>query len=57
VRVTSRSSTPRPKHAGRFLPGFDYMKNAASPDGTFHLLWPDARSGTFQLYTSAVRVR
>jgi len=57
VRIASQSSRPRSKHASRFLPGFDYMLNAAAADGAFHLLWPDARSGVFQLYASTVRVR
>lgn len=56
VRISSQSSNPRPKHASRFWPGQDYMLTTASTDGTFHLLWPDARSGVFQLYARAVRV-
>jgi hypothetical protein len=30
---------------------------ASSPDGLFHLLWVDDRTGVSQIYTSAVRVR
>lgn len=56
IRITSRSGNPVSKHAGRFAPGQDYMLSEAAGDGTFHLLWPDARSGIFQLYASAVRV-
>ena len=57
VRITSQSSKPLPKHASRFWPGADYMFSSAASDGTFHLLWPDARTGIFQLYTSVVRLR
>lgn len=56
LKITSRSSAPLSKHASRFLPGSDYMLTEAAGDGTFHLLWPDARNGIFQLYASAVRV-
>jgi hypothetical protein len=56
VRITRQSSNPRSRHASRFFPGEDYMLAAAAGDGTFHLLWPDARTGVFQLYTCAVRV-
>jgi hypothetical protein len=56
VMMTSRPSKPLSKHASRFMPGTDYMLAAAAPDGAFHLLWPDARTGIFQLYTRAVRV-
>lgn len=56
TRITAASSNPIPKHAGRFWPGQDYMLSAAASDGLFHLLWPDARTGIFQLYTRSVRV-
>lgn len=54
ARISSQSSRPGP--VDRFFPGEDYMLTAAAPDGTFHLLWPDARSGVSQLYTAAVRI-
>jgi hypothetical protein len=56
VRITRQSSRPNPKHASRFWPGTDYMLAAAAKDGVFHLAWPDARTGTFQLYATSVRV-
>jgi hypothetical protein len=55
VRITSRSSKPQGRVL-RFWPGHDYILTAAASDGTFHLLWPDARTGLFQLYARAVRV-
>ncbi|MEO8430651.1 MAG: sialidase family protein [Acidobacteriota bacterium] len=42
--------------ASRWGSGGDYMGLAADREGAFHPLWTDARSGTFQLYTSAIRV-
>jgi hypothetical protein len=42
--------------ASRWGSGGDYMGLAADKDGVFHPFWTDARSGTFQLYTAAVRV-
>jgi hypothetical protein len=56
VKMTSQPSKPISKHASRFMPGTDYMLAAAAPDGSFHLLWPDARTGIFQLYTRSMRV-
>ena len=41
----------------RWPNGGDYIGMTADADGVFHPLWPDGRSGTYQLYTSAVRVR
>ncbi len=56
VRVSEKSSRPESRHASRFMPGMDYMLGDVSPDGAFHLLWPDARSGVFQLYARRVTV-
>ncbi len=56
MKITSRSSNPQSKDASRFWPGTDYMLTAGAGDGTFHLLWPDARTGIYQLYACAVRV-
>jgi hypothetical protein len=40
----------------RYPNGGDYIGMAADSDGAFHPFWSDARSGTFQLYSSAIRV-
>ncbi len=40
----------------RWPSGGDYLGLAADKDGVFHPLWADARSGTFQAYTTAVSV-
>jgi hypothetical protein len=40
----------------RWGQGGDYIGMAADRRGVFFPLWPDARSGTFQLYTAAIRV-
>jgi hypothetical protein len=56
VKVSSQSSRPAGE-VGRFFPGQDYMLTDAAVDGTFHLLWPDARTGVFQLLTAPVRIK
>ncbi len=33
--------------------GGDYSSLAAAPDGRFHLLWADSRSGVFQIHHTA----
>jgi len=40
----------------RFFMDGDYLGMAATADGKFHPLWPDARDGTHQLYTAAIAV-
>jgi len=40
----------------RWGQGGDYIGMATDRRGVFFPLWPDARSGTFQLYTAAIRV-
>lgn len=40
----------------RWGAGGDYIGMTADPAGTFFPLWPDSRSGTFQLYTAPIRV-
>lgn len=40
----------------RWPHGGDYIGMAADVDGVFHPLWADGRSGTYQLYTAAIRV-
>jgi len=42
--------------ASRWASGGDYMGLAPDKDGAFHPFWADARTGTFQIYTAAVRV-
>ena len=44
------------KSGGRLDTGGDYMGLMADVEGTFRPLWPDARSGTYQLYTAPIRV-
>ena len=41
----------------RYAAGGDYIGLAADLDGTFHPVWPDSRSGTFQVYTAQVRLQ
>jgi hypothetical protein len=41
---------------GRFPNGGDYMGLTSDADGTFHPLWTDTRTGTFQAWTAAIRV-
>jgi hypothetical protein len=42
--------------AARWAGGGDYIGMTTDRRGVFVPLWPDARSGTFQLYTAAIRV-
>jgi hypothetical protein len=42
--------------SGRLNTGGDYMGLTADANGAFHLLWPDTRTGVYQLFTSRVRV-
>ena len=42
--------------AGRWLNGGDYIGLTAAADGSFHPVWADARSGSYQVYTARVRV-
>jgi hypothetical protein len=48
---TSKGSVPGDMR----YPGGDYTFMAASPDGAFHIVWSDARSGQYQLFTRSVR--
>jgi hypothetical protein len=41
----------------RFPAGGEYMGIDTSPDGSFHLLWSDARSGVYQLRQNRIEVR
>jgi len=60
VRVSSDLSCPDYEHLGysavRWRTGGDYFGLVASQSGAFHLLWPDARSGSFELWTAKVSV-
>ncbi len=40
----------------RWVNGGDYIGLTTGEDGVFHPFWPDARSGTYQLFTAAIRV-
>ena len=40
----------------RWPAGGDYIGLTAGADGVFHPLWADGRSGTYQLYTTSIRV-
>jgi len=40
----------------RWPDGGDYIGVTAGPDGAFHPFWADGRSGTYQLYSAAIRV-
>jgi len=42
--------------ASRWSTGGDYLGLTANRRGVFYPLWTDARSGTYQLYTAAIRV-
>ncbi len=42
--------------ASRWSTGGDYLGMTANRAGIFYPLWTDARSGTYQLYTAAIRV-
>ena len=37
--------------------GGDYVGLAAAADGSFHVVWPDARDGAFRLYTARITLR
>jgi hypothetical protein len=41
----------------RFPQGGDYFGMVALPDGAFQALWPDARTGVFQLWTDRITVK
>ena len=40
----------------RYPQGGDYVGLAADAEGAFHPLWPDSRTGTFQAWTTRVKV-
>lgn len=60
VRVTGETSCPAAGRNGRVARswpmGGDYGALAAGPDGVFHLVWADSRSGRFALRRAAFRV-
>ncbi|HEX8722624.1 MAG TPA: sialidase family protein [Pyrinomonadaceae bacterium] len=53
VKVSAKHTCPAsPQNvqtALRFPAGGEYIGMVATPDGSFHILWPDNRSGTYQL--------
>ena len=61
VKISTQRSCPaEPRNVAtalRFPAGGEYMGLDAAPDGVFHLLWADARSGVYQLRAAAVTVR
>ena len=42
--------------AGRFFTGGDFSGLAAGRDGVFHPFWADSRTGTFQAWTTRIRI-
>lgn len=60
VRISGELSCPDRVRIGsparRWREGGDYFGMAAGADGRFHLLWPDARSGMFELWSATVTV-
>jgi hypothetical protein len=42
--------------SARWPVGGDYSGIAAAPDGRFHVLWADSRTGLYQLWTAAISV-
>ncbi|MFW6079191.1 MAG: hypothetical protein ACODAE_06200, partial [Gemmatimonadota bacterium] len=60
TRVAEEISCPDRDRLGfpgrRWPTGGDYFGLAPGADGRFHLLWPDARSGTYRLRSAAVSV-
>lgn len=63
TKVGSELSCPETSLAGEYVTsrrrwssGGDYFGLTATADGKFHVLWPDARSGKFDLMTSAITV-
>ncbi len=60
VMVSTEKSCPDSPENGmvgkRFPAGGDYQGMVALPDGSFHLLWSDSRSGVFELRTAIIKV-
>lgn len=57
-RVVMHSDGPRRATVlERFPQGGDYLGLVAMPDGSFRAVWPDARTGVFQLWTDRIEVR
>ena len=61
VRISTETSCPASEGNGGVAEswpmGGDYTSLAAGPDGAFHLVWADSRSGRFRLRTATLRVR
>lgn len=60
VAVSGEASCPVAPETGmagmRFPSGGDYQGLAALPNGMFRLVWSDARSGRFELWTNTVSI-
>jgi hypothetical protein len=60
VKVSTEENcpdTPANGEAGRrWVAGGDYHGLAATADGQFHVMWPDTRTGIYQLRTATIRV-
>ena len=53
---TCSSSLKKGEAEKRWPTGGDYTGLQATPDGVFHLVWSDARSGAYRLWTAEVRL-
>jgi hypothetical protein len=60
LRVADEPSCPGTPGNGRvaqsWAMGGDYNSLAAGPDGRFHLLWADSRSGVFQIHHAVLTI-
>ena len=59
VRVSDQSSCPDKEKlapTSRWGTGGDYFGLTSTGDGTFHLVWSDARSGVFEVMYTSVKV-
>ncbi len=56
TEVSCPASPDNGDAAGRWPMGGEYSGLAAAADGRFHVVWSDARSGVYQLFTAAVTV-
>lgn len=59
LKVSSQASRPRPWTQGGFdserhITGGDYIGLVADAAGRFHVAWPDARSGTQQIWSARI---
>jgi len=54
--LVSRSCPTQAANGANSPAGGDYFGLVALPDGRFRLVWPDARDGAFQLWTTTIDV-